>query len=352
MSSLGIFNKETKTYQKVAGTAEAAVVDAGMSDTSTNAVQNKVVKKYVDDGVKSSKKLQTYKYGSTTETYGNDYTIYAQWDDNNHVKMKCDNYTVETDYATSAGSANSASTVNGHTVNSDVPSGAKFTDTVYDDTGIQNEINTLKKSVSDGKSTVANAITAKGVTTATDATFDVMAENISKIETGGGELHGATISGNTEEEVLFGKDAQLILNEKVIRTATVNSDGTFSFTDIQEIGLYRVYASNGTESDYSDIEITPEHIINKTVLNVTIEFLHIVTWADGTWKQIKKMLDAHYNGKLNVSDYWATGDIREQTIMATSITTEQKVKLILGDFSHHKLKTPIGTRDTSAITVI
>lgn len=49
MSSLGIFNKETKTYQKVAGTAEAAVVDAEMSDTSTNTVQNKVVKKYVDD---------------------------------------------------------------------------------------------------------------------------------------------------------------------------------------------------------------------------------------------------------------------------------------------------------------
>ena len=49
MSSLGIFNKETKTYQKVAGTAEAAVLDAKMSDTSTNAVQNKVVKKYVDD---------------------------------------------------------------------------------------------------------------------------------------------------------------------------------------------------------------------------------------------------------------------------------------------------------------
>ena len=49
MSSLGIFNKETKTYQKVAGTAEAAVVDAEMSDTSTNTVQNKVIKKYVDD---------------------------------------------------------------------------------------------------------------------------------------------------------------------------------------------------------------------------------------------------------------------------------------------------------------
>ena len=49
MSSLGIFNKETKTYQKVAGTAEVAVVDAEMSDTSVNTVQNKVIKKYVDE---------------------------------------------------------------------------------------------------------------------------------------------------------------------------------------------------------------------------------------------------------------------------------------------------------------
>ena len=59
--------------------------------------------------VKSSKKLQTYKQDSTTETYGDNYPIYAQWIDSSHVKMKCDNYTVETDYATSAGSANSAS---------------------------------------------------------------------------------------------------------------------------------------------------------------------------------------------------------------------------------------------------
>ena len=95
MSSLGIFNKETKTYQKVAGTAEAAVVDAEMSDTSTNTVQNKVIKKYVDD-----------------------------------------------------------------------------------------ETNKLKKSVSDGKTLVATAITEKGVNTAADATFAVMAENIGQIETG------------------------------------------------------------------------------------------------------------------------------------------------------------------------
>lgn len=59
--------------------------------------------------VKTSTKLQTYKQGSTTETYGESYPIYAQWRDGTHIKMKCDGYTVETDYATTSGSADSAS---------------------------------------------------------------------------------------------------------------------------------------------------------------------------------------------------------------------------------------------------
>ena len=63
------------------------------------------------DTSKISAKLQTYKTGSTTETYGNDFPVYAQWSsDNSKVNLKCDNYKVATDYATSAGSANSATT--------------------------------------------------------------------------------------------------------------------------------------------------------------------------------------------------------------------------------------------------
>lgn len=46
-----------------------------------------------------------------------------------------------------------------------------------------NGIEDLKKSVSDGKELVANAITAKGVNTATDAEFATMATNISSIVT-------------------------------------------------------------------------------------------------------------------------------------------------------------------------
>ena len=42
----------------------------------------------------------------------------------------------------------------------------------------------LKKSVSDGKSKVASAITDKGVATEATDTFDIMAENIGKIAVG------------------------------------------------------------------------------------------------------------------------------------------------------------------------
>ena len=122
-------------------------------------------------------------------------------------------------------------TVNGHTVNSDVPVNAVFTDTTYSDattsahglmsagdkskldgiatgankttilnslaattTGyaldavqgkaLNDAIASLKKSVSDGKSAIASAITAKGVSTASDASFATMTTNIKNISTG------------------------------------------------------------------------------------------------------------------------------------------------------------------------
>lgn len=50
-------------------------------------------------------KLQTYVQNSTTETYGTQYPLYAQWQDNSRLKLKCDNYTVETDRANSVANA-------------------------------------------------------------------------------------------------------------------------------------------------------------------------------------------------------------------------------------------------------
>lgn len=58
-----------------------------------------------------------------------------------------------------------------------------FASRIYSVFATKIEVNALKKSVSDGKAAVADAITVKGVTTAADATFAVMAENVGKIET-------------------------------------------------------------------------------------------------------------------------------------------------------------------------
>ena len=130
-----------------------------------------------------------------------------------------------------SGYSDNSEKVNNHTVNSDVPANAKFTDTTYSDattsahglmsagdkskldgiatgankttilnslaattTGyaldavqgkaLNDAIASLKKSVSDGKSAIASAITAKGVSTASDASFATMTTNIKNISTG------------------------------------------------------------------------------------------------------------------------------------------------------------------------
>lgn len=75
------------------------------------------------------------------------------------------------------------------------------------------ELAEVKKSVSDGKTLVANAITAKGVTTATDATFQTMANNVANI------VEGTVISVTLPEGLMYGdvdKDGELTENDSDI----------------------------------------------------------------------------------------------------------------------------------------
>lgn len=70
--------------------------------------------------------------------------------------------------------------------------------------GILNLLAELKNLLSDGKTLVANAITAKGVTTAVNAAFATMATNIGKISTLATDTADATA---TAAQILSGKTA-------------------------------------------------------------------------------------------------------------------------------------------------
>ena len=92
---------------------------------------------------------------------------------------------------------------------------------------------------------------------------------------GGGELHGASITVNTEESTLVGKEALLykvsdlstIINRTVFSALSSDGVSTATFNNIIEPDIYIVKSSNGTEEgNTSNIEITSDDIINKTTL--------------------------------------------------------------------------------------
>ena len=86
--------------------------------------------------------------------------------------------------------------------------------------------------------------------------------------------------------------------------------------------------------------------------------LKIVTFAGGTDEEIAKMIQAHYNDKINIADYWAVGDTRSVSLSAMSATgvgeshRAQTVQFVIGDFNHDDLTTPINGHTKAAVTLL
>lgn len=87
-------------------------------------------------------------------------------------------------YATNAGTAtyaNNAEKVNGHTVESNVPADAKFTDTVYDDSAVKKSISDETDRAKKAEEANSDAIATKMTTKTYDADGDGMVDNAAKV---------------------------------------------------------------------------------------------------------------------------------------------------------------------------
>lgn len=86
--------------------------------------------------------------------------------------------------------------------------------------------------------------------------------------------------------------------------------------------------------------------------------LKIVTFAGGTDEEIAKMVQAHYDNKINIADYWAVGDTRTVSLSAMAATgvgeshRAQDVQFVIGDFEHDDLATPINGHSKAAVTLL
>lgn len=87
------------------------------------------------------------------------------------------------------------------------------------------------------------------------------------------------------------------------------------------------------------------------------EGVKIVTFADGTDAEIKKMIEAHYAGEINIGDYWAVGDkriIHHNAMAAMGVSESHKANdytyVIIG-IEHDDLVATINGKTKAAITI-
>lgn len=127
--------------------------------------------------------------------------------------------------------------------------------------------------------------------------------------------------------------------------------GSLGFVQLKipYIGEVAVVASRGEDEKRTTVTIQ-----EYTPYSISIEFLKIVTWADGTWEEINAMVEAHYSGKIDITDYWSIGDTKSLHIGSmvavgeVSAQSAQDIELQIIDFNHDDLADGSGK---SAVTL-
>lgn len=185
----------------------------------------------------------------------------------------------------------------------------------------------------------------------TFALFAISTENSASDSVSANVKLWSTIAISTEETSLYGKDITVSYGENNI-TATFDSAGSAT-VNVPYIGKVTITATDGSDTANSNVTISAYG----NTYSAELSFLKIVTFADGTDEEIAAMMQAHYDNKINISDYWAVGDKRSVNLSAMSATyvgeshRAQTVQFAIADFGKDELFTPINGHTMAAITL-
>lgn len=107
------------------------------------------------------------------------------------------------------------------------------------------------------------------------------------------------------------------------------------------------------ESVFTNKNGVPAKVFSRNKNNIN------VTWTDGSYEEIAALLDMHYAGEIDISNYWHIGDKRVVHLSSMPSWNDtygeaqpsQDVTLVIIGFNFDTLQTPINGISKSAITV-
>ena len=198
---------------------------------------------------------------------------------------------------------------------------------VYDENGktVETRLNEVFQSVSNGKSLIASAITDKGITTAADATFQTMADNIGKISViGSAEVSNPlSMIGNynfqskivladelSADNITITKDSTNIQITSVAKTSDTNFKVTGDFSAISAGDVIKVQTNPGLFFDanlrsISDVSV----VIGDSRFEITepTEKLIGSYYSTLIYKFNNGTSNYAVKAKENENPYWAIG---------------------------------------------
>ena len=120
-----------------------------------------------------------------------------------------------------------------------------------------------------------------------------------------------------------------------------------------------IYFYTASAEEYISQENVRLEVYKETTIDVELQKSYeIVPFSSATDEQIEKLLNAHYNGFIDLSKIWKVGDTRKIHINAISADSNnvvshvaQDMTFVILDFNHDDLVEQIGEKMKAAVTI-